>query len=501
MKKNLLKKKVLAMFVSIAMITSALMSFVVVFATENTNQAQGEPPTMPSGEMEQPPEKPNGAPGSTDSSNIEHVGATTISSDTITTETTYSSSTGSENALLVTGGTSTITDATVTKTGDASGDESDFYGTNAAVLVTDGTLNIDDTTITTDGGHANAVFAYGSGTININDSTINTSSNNSGAIMVTGGGTLTANDVIATTQGNSSAPIRSDRGGGTLIVNDGTYTSYGVGSPAVYSTANIVVNDATLVSNASEGIVVEGANSVTLNDVSVTDNNTTLNGNSETYKNIFLYQSMSGDADVGNASFVANDSSITTNNGDTIFVTNTTATIELENNNITNNSGDFLRIQSGKWGTSGANGGNVTLNLKNQKVNGDIIVDSISTLDLSLSKGSVYTGSINSENQAKGINLTLSSDSVISLTSDTYVTSLANESSNNSNIYLNGNKLYVNGTEVSANEGTYDGSQTITNNTEVETVQSIDSKVLVYAVVACIVVVLLGMALVAKRNK
>mgnify|MGYP002868907136 CR=1 FL=1 len=110
-------------------------------------------------------------------------------------------------------------------------------------------------------------------------------------------------------------------------------------------------------------------------NVTLTDTNTTLNGNSETYKNIFLYQSMSGDADEGNASFTAKDSTITTNKGDTIFVTNTTATINLENNTFVNNDGDFLRIQTGKWGTSGSNGGNVTLNMTNQKVEGNIIVD------------------------------------------------------------------------------------------------------------------------------
>jgi hypothetical protein len=257
------------------------------------------------------------------------------------------------------------------------------------------------------------------------------------------------------TSGNSSAPIRSDRGGGTLTVNGGTYTSHGTGSPVVYSTADITVNDAEMTSTASEGVVVEGKNSVTLNGVTMTADNNTHNGKSETYKAIFLYQSMSGDADEGTASFTSKDSKINVLNGDTIFVTNTTASIYLENNEIVNESGDFLRIQSGAWGTEGSNGGNVTATLSNQKIEGDIIVDSISSLDLTLENGSKYFGAIDTDNQAGSVNLTMSEDSVLVLTADTYVDSLTNEDASNSNIYLNGYKLYVNGEETAANEGTY----------------------------------------------
>ena len=401
-----------------------------------------------------PPDKPDGnadAPGgNSNSSNVTHTGATEISEDTENSSSVYSSTTGSQNALLVTGGTSTISNPTVTKSGDSDGDDSDFYGTNAGVLVKEGTLNIKGGTITTNGSHANGVFAYSNGTINITDTTIKTSGNNSGAVMVTGGGTLNANNVTAVTDGNSSAPIRSDRGGGTLTVNGGNYTSNGTGSPVIYSTADITVNKADLKSTASEGVVVEGKNSVTLNNVNMEATNTKLNGNSETYKAIFIYQSMSGDADVGTSSFTAKDSKIVNNKGDVIFVTNTNTVIELENNEIINNdnTGAFLRISSAKWGTSGSNGGAVTLNAKNQNISGDIIVDSISTLELSLKNGSSYEGKINNEKTAKSISISLDSTSTLTLTGDTYVTSLEDEDTSYSNINFNGYKLYVNGTAI-----------------------------------------------------
>lgn len=435
---------------------------------EGTNQNEGTPPEKPDGEEknqggETPPEKPEGKGKNNSNSNISHTGATEITTDTTSNEETYTSTEGSQNALLVTGGTSNISNSTITKSGDSDGDNSDFYGTNAAVLVKEGTLNISDGKVTTNGSHANGVFAYANGTINISNTEIKTSSNNSGAIMVTGGGILTANNVTAETDGNSSAPIRSDRGGGTLTVNGGKYTSHGTGSPVVYSTADITVNNAQMTSTASEGVVVEGKNSVTLNNVTMEATNTKLNSNSETYKSIFIYQSMSGDAEVGTSSFTANNSKIINNKGEVIFVTNTNTVIELTNNEIINNDKDgaFMKISAGKWGKTGSNGGTVVLNAKNQKIEGDILVDNISTLDLSLKEGSSYSGTINGENTAKTINVSLDTGSTLTLTGDSYITSLNNEVSDNSNINLNGHTLYVNGNAITSTN--YKGETTTTN--------------------------------------
>ena len=441
------KKNIFEIILIIILI--AILGAIIYFYVNEENSQSNE---IQSSDRGTPPDKPDGSGEmlGANSSNVSHTGATEISTDTTNSGSSYSSTTGSQNALLVTGGTSTLTNLSVTKSGDSDGDNSDFYGTNAAVLVKEGTLNIKGGTITTNGSHANGVFAYSNGTINISDTTIKTTSNNSGAIMVTGGGTLTANNVTAVTDGNSSAPIRSDRGGGNLTVNGGNYTSNGTGSPVIYSTANITVNKANLKSTASEGVVVEGKNSVTLNNVNLEATNTKLNGNSETYKSIFIYQSMSGDADVGTSSFTAKDSKIVNNKGDVIFVTNTNTVIDLENNEITNNdnTGAFLRVSAAKWGTSGSNGGTVTLNAKNQKISGDIIVDNISTLDLSLKNGSSYIGKINNENTAKKISISLDSTSTLTLTGDSYVSSLEDADSTYSNINFNGYKLYVNGTAI-----------------------------------------------------
>ena len=442
---NANKKKFVTTALSIMVAMSVLSTS--VFAAPGGTPPGDPPDGAPGGQ--------GGTPGGGSSASVSYTGATTIDSSTTADGASYSSSSSAENALLVSGGTSTLTNPTVTKTGDTSDEDSDFYGTNAAVLVyNDATLNIEGGTVTTDGGHANGVFAYGTGVINISGTTINTSANNSGGIMVTGGGTLNASDLTVETQGNSSAAIRSDRCGGTMTVDGGTYTTNGQGSPVIYSTADITVSNATLTSTSSEGVVVEGANSVTLNNVVLTDTNNSLNGQSETYKNIFLYQSQSGDAAEGTSYFTANGSTIITNQGDTFYITNTNSVITLSGNAIVNNDGDFLRAEAAAWGSSGSNGGKVELNLTNQSVEGDIVVDSVSTLAMKLTSGSVYKGTIDGANQAAKITLELDEDSVIVLTGDSYVDSLTNAVSDNSNIYLNGYSLYVDGEKVSGNDGT-----------------------------------------------
>ena len=401
-----------------------------------------------------------GGPEMNNSSLVSYSSAKEITSDENITSGEYKSETKDENAISVSENVkATLSNITVSKTGDSDGgDNTSFYGTNSAIIAKDGAnVTIKNATITTDATGANGVFSYGGSattnnsssdntTVNISDSKITTSKDNSGGIMTTGGGIMNATNLTINTAGTSSAAIRSDRGGGKVTVNKGTYKTTGKGSPAIYSTADIKVKNAKLISTASEGVVIEGKNSVTLENVNLTDTNNTLNGQSTTYKNIFLYQSMSGDAESGKATFTSKNSTITTNKGDSFYVTNTTATINLNNNKIVNNdsNGNFLRIQKDSWGNSGSNGGIVILNLTNQDAKGNIVVDSISKLTMKLSKKSSFTGSINNANEGE-VSLSLDKTSTITLTGNTYIKSLTNLDTTNSNINLNGYKLFVNG--------------------------------------------------------
>ncbi len=442
--------------------------------------------------------------GGTSSASVSYNGANTISEDKTVDNQNYSSTTAGQNSLLISGGNSTITNSSFTKSGDESDENSDFYGTNACILVYNGgEITIVDAKIETNGGHANGVFAYTNGTINISDSTIKTTGNNSGGIMVTGGGTLNASNLTVETSGNSSASIRSDRAGGTMLIKKGSYKTTGQGSPAIYSTANISVEDATLTSESSEGIVIEGANSVKLNNVSLTDTNNTLNGNSETYKNIFIYQSMSGDASEGTGTFTAEDSNIITNKGDTFYITNTTAIINLTNNTFENKDGDFLRAEGAKWGTSGSNGGLVNLTLSNQIAYGDIVLDEISTLSMAISKKSYYKGAINKDNKSTKTSLTIDDNSIFVLEGDTYLNTLTNSVNDNSNIYSNGYTLYINQEKVDINESTPPEPESEVESTEKEVVTNTLSKKNMYMILGSIIALLLLLIIVTiiKKNK
>ena len=371
-----------------------------------------------------------------------------------------------EHAIEVSGNTAEYSNIKVTKTGDsASGDEADFYGDNAAIFATDGaTLTLTDIVVDTNGTHANAVFSYGSGTtVNISNSVITTSGNCSGGLMTTGGGTMNATNLDIHTTGNSSAAIRSDRGGGTVTVDGGTYVTDGTGSPAIYSTADITVSNATLKSTASEGVVVEGKNSVTLNNVNLTaDHNKNNSDKTNNLNAVMIYQSMSGDASVGLATFTMAGGSLTNKNGDIFFVNNTATTITLENVEIINqdSNGVFLRAAAAGWGTEGSNGGKVNLYLKKQAQTGDIVVDKVSALNLYLSEGTTYTGAINAANEGE-VYVEIEKGSKWVLTGDSYIIGLTCEADA---VDLNGHKLYVGGTEYTA--GTSSTGTAITIATE-----------------------------------
>ncbi len=381
--------------------------------------------------------------------------ANTITEDTEVDSETYISTGDDENALRVDGATVILKDITIEKTAGSSSntEDGDFYGQNAGLLVLNGaTATITGATVNTSVTNGNGVFSYGEGTVvNISDSTIRTTENNSGGIQTTGGGTMNAANLDVETQGNSAAAIRSDRGGGTVNVDGGSYVTNGTGSPAIYCTADISVSDATLTANASEGVVVEGKNSVALTDCDVTGNmSNTYNGDAdENIHCIMIYQSMSGDADVGEATFSAEGGSITAKTGDMFYITNTDCEITLKDVAFTLANDVFLRVEGNSssrgWGTEGANGGDVTLTADSQEFTGNILVDEISSLALTMKNGTSYEGAINPDGDGGTVDVTLDDNSTWTLTGDSYITRFDGDTSN---ITANGYHLYVNGEQV-----------------------------------------------------
>lgn len=433
----------------------------------------GEPPEKPDGDNSEPPlgEKPDGeppqgdgqgGPGGTPGGQSQGVESYDAANDytedtTVDGETLSSTGTDENVAHISEGAKVSIKNSTITRESSDSqgGDNSSFYGVGAAVLTTDGEAYVSNSTIDTDSKGAAGLFAYGDGIVYTANDTITTKQDTSGGIHAAGGGKLYAWDMTVETNGESSAAIRSDRGGGTLVVDGGTYTSNGVGSPAIYSTADISVNNAALTANGSEAICIEGLNSIHLFDSDLTGNMSDSEQNDCTW-NVILYQSMSGDSEVGNSTFEMNGGSLTAGNGGMLYTTNTESTITLSDVDITyaDDSEFFLKCTGNSnqrgWGESGANGAECLFTAENQEMQGDVVWDSISQLDFYMTDGSTLTGAVTDDESNAGeggdgyCNLYIGEGCTWTVTGDSTLTSL---SSNGTITDEDGNAVTVKGTD------------------------------------------------------
>ena len=424
----------------------------------------GEPPEKPDGDNGEAPsgekpdgdngeapsgEKPDGEPPQGDgkggpggqSQGVESYDAVNDYTEDTTVDGETLSSTGTdENVAHVSDGAKvSIKNSTITRESSDSqgGDNSSFYGVGAAILATDGEAYVSNSTIDTDSKGAAGMFAYGDGTVYAANDTITTKQDTSGGIHAAGGGKLYAWDMTVETNGESSAAIRSDRGGGTMVVNGGTYTSNGVGSPAIYSTADISVNNATLTANGSEAICIEGLNSIHLFDSDLTGNMSDDEQNDCTW-NVILYQSMSGDSEVGNSTFEMDGGTLTAKNGGMFYTTNTESTITLSDVNITYaDDNDFFLKCTGNsnqrgWGESGKNGADCLFTATQQEMQGDVVWDSISQLDFYMTDGSTLTGAVTDDESNAGeggdgyCNLYIGDGCTWTVTGDSTLTSLSN---------------------------------------------------------------------------
>ena len=320
----------------------------------------------------------------------------------------------------------------------SSADASSFRGVNAAVRAYgNAVIRLSQCEIQASASDATGVFAYENSTIYMDNCTVNVTGGGAGGVQVAGGGTLIGKDLRVTSA--SKAVIRSDRGGGTMILDGGTYTSTGSnGCPAIYSTADITVRNADCVSLNSRAVIIEGKNSVTLE-------NCTLTGNDQSTKegsvkaNVLLYQSASGDASVGTSVFTMTGGSMTARSGAMFYCTNTAGKICLSNAELAlSDSNDLLIVSSGRWGKEGRNGGECELYAKNQELKGNISVDSMSSLLMDL-RSSTFSGAIQGEGN---VNVSMNSDSRWVLSGDSSVTSLDGDLSG---LDLNGHQLYING--------------------------------------------------------
>ena len=352
----------------------------------------------------------------------------------------YASATTDESAVLVRGGGSlNLSNAKLHKNGDSSSeDASNFNGQNAVFLCADSsTAHLSDVVLESDADGANAIFSTGEKSIvTAEHIKIHTKNNSSRGLDATYGGTIKARDVEIVTEGAHCGALATDRGEGNVLVNGANIKTSGEGSPCIYSTGNIQLTNGVGEATGSEIAVVEGKNSITLNNADLTGH---------IKHGVMLYQSFSGDAGVGMAKFMANDSKLTNQSpGPMFYVTNTTAEASLKHTQLIQAGGSrtLVQVTSDRWGVTDQNGGNFTLNAENQLLEGAVLANRISQVTLNLGDDAVFSGSVNPDNQADSMVVNLKSGATWELTEDSYVTKLVDEDGSFSNIKSNGHNIY-----------------------------------------------------------
>jgi hypothetical protein len=373
---------------------------------------------------------------------------------------TLSSTKADQSVVYVTESGITITDSNLNKeSGDSSKTHnSEFYGVNAAVLVNGGELTISGGKITTAAKGANAVVATKKGNVTITDTEINSTATGSArGLHSTHGGKIEATNVKISTTGKSCATLATDRGEGIVTCTECTLSTAGAGSPLIYSTGDITVSKTEGTATGAQAVVVEGKNVVTVKESSNLKCNGNPNRKNVDQCGVMLYQSMSGDAKNGTGIFNCDKSTIEIQDTSSVystapmfFVTNTKASIELEKCQFTYGSNSFLSIKgTSEWGKQGSNGGDVSLTLTNEDIEGNFIIDNISSLTLKLVNSKIK-GTINGDNHAKKLAIEMDKESQITLTGNSYYTEFKNEKTDGSNL--------INGTYTWNNEKTSDAN-------------------------------------------
>jgi len=361
---------------------------------------------------------------------------TNLSGETIT------STTSGESAVYITENGITIEESEIIKSGDISDgntENSEFYGINAGILVQGGGLTMTGGNIAVNAKGSNGLVSTNGGTVIISGTTIkSTGSASARGLHATYGGTITADNMTISSTGGSCATLATDRGEGTVSCSNCILSTGGAGSPLIYSTGTITVINTTGTASAAQAIVVEGKNSATIKSSELKCTASPNNKNDEC--GVLIYQSMSGDAETGTSSFTCESSTLEIlstssyySSAPIFYITNIAANIDLTNCTFTYGSGEFLVADEGSWGSSGSNGGTVSLTLNNQKIEGDIVVGSSSSLTITMVNSSII-GAINSDKAAYQLDIKLDSDSTITLTGNSYYTSLTNAKSDGSNI-------------------------------------------------------------------
>lgn len=231
-----------------------------------------------------------------------------------------------------------------------------------------------------------AAYSQNGGTASRSDQAISASASNQPAVLVTGSGRLSLTNVSVLT--------------------------LGANSPGVYSAGVVDVTGSKLTAVCSVAAVVEGPNAIQVVDSSLSG---------EKNGGVMIYSGSSGDAPRAPGTYTQTGGSLRAIEGPLFHVTNTSAVVGLAGVELSTRSGTLLEAAAGSWGTSGANGGSVTLNVSRQSMAGAVVADRLSSAVLNLAEGSELSGAIDAAGTAKDVTLVMDGTSRWIVTADSHL--------------------------------------------------------------------------------
>ena len=390
-------------------------------ATEGTTSASqpAEPPSDGMGGA--PSEGGMGGAGGANTMTFDYTGsysgALAADGESVSaSDTAYEATEADQNAALAqNGGALALTGVTLTKSGDdTDGDRCNFYGANSILLaVGEGSsATVSDSTLTATSEGSNAIFATDGASVTASGVTIHTTAGNSRGLDATYGGIIDATDMDITTEGDHCATVATDRGGGTITVADSNLSTAGSGSPLLYSTGDIEVTGVTGTATGSQIAGMEGLNTILINNSTLESTITGATASDPVADGVIIYQSTSGDAEATTgetATFQAADSTLKSaiQSGSMFYLTNTSADVVLKGTTLDfdSDAADLLLAagnDSNNWGSAGSNGATVRLTGIGQTLSGNVVADTISSVDLHLTQASTWTGSASIEQNSAG---------------------------------------------------------------------------------------------------
>lgn len=330
-----------------------------------------------------------------------------------------------------------------------------YYGLNSAIIVKDGSsIELLNSKINTDVSYSTAFFLTGlNGTATLDNIEILTNKEYSNGLVSSDYGSISATNVNITTKGDNSTSLKSITTNSEINIDNSNLNTEGLYSPIIYSSGKINLSNIEGIAKNSNIATIEGSNSITLTDSNLITENI---ANIENKSGIYIYNEHSKtiSADYANATFTSTSSKLTIRksanyeNIPMFYITNIKATINITDTELDYSNNILINVVgNNKYGDIGNNGGEVTFTATDQKLKGNIEIDSISKIRFNLNN-SHYKGQINGNNNSKEVDITFDKTSTWTLTGDSYINTLTIQNGKISrlskSIKSNGYDIYYN---------------------------------------------------------